>query len=165
MDALYRSQDMLNENCKLLTPEETRRIVPRIKYIGHNLTAGNLAGLYQATDAYVTPYFAEGFNLPALEALACGLPLICTAGGPTDDFVNDDLALRISSKPIAVPEGINVGGAALEPNLNHLIELMNRVIEDPGITQRARSRGPEHVAAHFTWRHAVLRLMGVLFAG
>jgi glycosyltransferase involved in cell wall biosynthesis len=165
VDALYRSQDMLNEHCKLLTADEARRIVPRIKYIGQNLSADDMAGLYQATDAYVTPYFAEGFNLPALEAIATGLPLICTAGGPTDDFVNDDVALRINSKPIAVPSGVYVGGTALEPNLHHLIELMNRVIEDPSIAQRARSRGPEHVAANFTWRNAVLRLMEILFAG
>ena len=46
-----------------------------------------MAALYNLADAYVTPYHAEAFNMPALEAAACGVPLIVPRGGPTDDFV------------------------------------------------------------------------------
>ncbi|MEG3991676.1 hypothetical protein QUA13_32115 [Microcoleus sp. S28C3] len=38
----------------------------------------------------------------SLEATACGLPVICTAGGPTDDFTYPDLALPVESKFMAV---------------------------------------------------------------
>ena len=53
-----------------------------------HLTSGaQMAALYNLADAYVTPYHAEAFNMPALEAAACGVPLIVPRGGPTDDFV------------------------------------------------------------------------------
>ena len=35
--------------------------------------------------------------MPALEAMACGLPVIVTAGGPTDEFVPDEACWRIPS--------------------------------------------------------------------
>ena len=67
-----------------------RQIEGRINYYGGIWLAGRMAELYQVADAYVTPYACEGFNLPALEAAACGLPLICTRGGPTDEFTTAD---------------------------------------------------------------------------
>jgi glycosyltransferase involved in cell wall biosynthesis len=42
------------------------------------LSSEEMAGLYNCFDAYVTTTIAEGFNLPLLEAFACGVPVICT---------------------------------------------------------------------------------------
>ena len=53
--------------------------------------SSQLRTLCDVADAYVTPYRAEGFNLPALEAIACGTPLIVTCGGATGNFCNDDV--------------------------------------------------------------------------
>jgi glycosyltransferase involved in cell wall biosynthesis len=38
----------------------------------------DLAILYQAAEAYVFPSLAEGFGLPPLEAMAAGLPVVCS---------------------------------------------------------------------------------------
>ncbi|MEG4807439.1 glycosyltransferase family 4 protein [Microcoleus sp. F8-D3] len=65
------------------------------------LSFAQIAELYQAADVYVSPYLTEGFNLQVLEAVACGLPIICTAGGPADDFTSN-FALQIESKFTAV---------------------------------------------------------------
>ena len=53
---------------EVLTPAEAARVQPRLTYVGACLPARQVAQLYQGADAYVTPYLAEGFNLPALEA-------------------------------------------------------------------------------------------------
>ncbi len=42
------------------------------------LSSQDMAGLYNCLDAYVSTSIAEGFNLPLLEAFACGIPVICT---------------------------------------------------------------------------------------
>lgn len=55
--------------------------------------------LYGAADLYASPYRAEGFNLPVLEATACGCPVLVTRGGATDDFFEPFMGLQIQSKP------------------------------------------------------------------
>jgi len=44
--------------------------------------------LYNEADIFVTASMAEGFNIPALEAMSCGLPVISTNYGGQTDFVN-----------------------------------------------------------------------------
>ena len=52
-----------------------------IVYLDEDLPSG--IPLYRAADVLVVPYRGEGFCLPALEAMACGLPVIHTGTGPT----------------------------------------------------------------------------------
>jgi glycosyltransferase involved in cell wall biosynthesis len=59
---------------------------PPILLLDRDLTRGELAGLYRSCDLLLHPYRGEGFGLPVLEARACGLPVLVTAGGATDDF-------------------------------------------------------------------------------
>lgn len=73
-----------------------------VRYFGGTLSFAAVAELYQAADVYASPYRAEGFNLPVLEAAACGLPVIVTEGGSTDDFTDDSFALRLPSQLVQV---------------------------------------------------------------
>ena len=61
------------------------RALPRIVYLEDDLSDDEIAALYRACDVTALPYRGEGFCMPALEGMACGLPAIVTAGGPTDD--------------------------------------------------------------------------------
>jgi glycosyltransferase involved in cell wall biosynthesis len=95
-----------------------------------------IASMMQAADAYVSPYTAEGFNLPVLEAAACGLPVICTRGGSTDDFVSDDFALRIKSTLVQPRPGV----MALEPDRWDLLSLIAKVATDEKLRAKAPRR-------------------------
>jgi Glycosyltransferase len=99
--------------------------------------------------------------LPALEAIACGLPVICTKGGPTDDFTTPDFAWHVESM---LQEGTSNDQPIfrLMPNLEHLIALMQNIIEQPELCDRAGVAGPKFVAAGFTWKHVVDQLLEVL---
>jgi glycosyltransferase involved in cell wall biosynthesis len=126
-----------------------------------------MAELYNAADAYACPYMAEGFNLPALEAAACGVPVICTKGGPTDEFLGEDSALFIASDvgettfESAISETPQ-RGVRLMPDADHLAKLMDRVVSDDAIGDRAR-RGASGLAERTTWPHSLDRLMTVVF--
>ena len=51
---------------------------PRLRFVSGHFSDEQMAELYNRTDAFVFPTKAEGFGLPCVEALACGLPLITT---------------------------------------------------------------------------------------
>ncbi|WP_293277201.1 MULTISPECIES: glycosyltransferase family 4 protein [unclassified Microcoleus] len=161
-ELLYPSRDEIAEACRVVLDDAERaRVLPRLIYTGSQLSFAQIAEIYQAADVYVSAYLAEGFNLPVLEAVACGLPVICTEGGPTDDFTRSDFALRIESKFTAVViEGETL--FMLAPEWEHLTDLMQRAIEQPEIAARARVAGPGFVADNFSWGRSVDRLLEVM---
>ena len=57
-----------------------------------------MAALYRSCDVLVHPYRGEGFAMPVLEAMASGLPVVVTAGGPTDEFCPDAAGWRIPQR-------------------------------------------------------------------
>lgn len=150
VDPLYGSKDLLRRHLAILSASDQQVVADRMTYIGEALSHREMARLYQAADAYVSPYRAEGFNMPVLEAAASGLPVICTAGGSTDDFVIEAFARRIHS----VKETIDVEGqpgSRLRPSTEHLTALMLAAIEDAAWSRRAAQAGPSHVRANYTW--------------
>ena len=100
--------------------------------------------------------------MPVLEAAACGVPVICSGGGPTDDFVTDDFALKIASRIVPVKVEAMIGDQ-LAPDVDHLTEQMLAVIDRETWRRHATVAGPAHVTANYTWDRIVERLTGVLF--
>ncbi len=160
LDTIYESRDALINSLKnFLTEKEANLVIDRLTYIGVPLPFYEIAKLYQIADAYVSPYGAEGFNLPVLEAAACGLPVICTNGGATNDFTNSDFALYIESE--LVKPDWNNDAIWLNPSLEHLIELMHFVIEKDSFRKSARINSSPFIHQHFTWSHIVDKLLNV----
>ncbi len=160
-DHIFPSRREIFQAKNVLTEKEFEKIRPRVIYQGGNLSSTQMAALYQAADVYVSPYLAEGFNLPVLEAAACGLPVICTQGGPTDDFTHPDFTWGISSQVMSVNIE-ETTGFCLVPNLEHLTALMQEIIDSPEKCDSAREAGPKWVHSRFTWRHTIDKLLPVL---
>jgi glycosyltransferase involved in cell wall biosynthesis len=157
-DDLYRSLGNAQHAFGALTPQDAAKVQPRMHYIGATVPTSAIASFMQAADLYVSPYLAEGFNLPVLEAVACGLPVICTRGGSTDDFVSDDFALRVKSTLVPMSDG----GLRLEPDHWDLVTLLAKGVTDTQFRSQAASSGPVWVKERFTWKHAVDKLLDVL---
>jgi glycosyltransferase involved in cell wall biosynthesis len=98
----------------------------QMRIIGKILAPSELVKLYQASDAYASPYRAEGFNLPVLEAAACGLPLLVTLGGATDEFTHSSFTLYIKSEEMigGKEQGMQGRSHHMEPDSDHLKSLI-----------------------------------------
>ncbi len=53
----------------------------------------NLWGLYACADVYLQPSKAEGLGLPVLEAMACGVPVVCTRTGAMEELCEPNRGL------------------------------------------------------------------------
>lgn len=169
LDSMYSSNDKLSKFMDKLPANMAKKIRPRLLYVGQILSLRQIAALYQVADAYVSPYHAEAFNIPVLEAVACGLPIICTAGGPTDEFVTPEFGRFIESElhPALVPlgpKGELMEGFHLVPDGDHLATLMCDLVGDADFVAAARGAGPTFVRDGWTWAHAVDKLLAVLEA-
>jgi predicted O-linked N-acetylglucosamine transferase (SPINDLY family)/glycosyltransferase involved in cell wall biosynthesis len=77
--------------------------------------------LYGAADLYVSPYRAEGFNLPVLESMSCRTRVLMTGGGATDDFYHPGLCEKIIACPMTPEQsGVPTKGDYLEPDYEDL---------------------------------------------
>lgn len=111
----------------------TAELANAIKLIPSNLTMPQMNSIYGVADCYVSPYRAEGFNMPVLEAMACGLPVLVTRGGATDDFVPDGGPHRkVLSTLIrnAVVQG-KLLSAYREPDADMLVEMLTQTGHRP----------------------------------
>ena len=71
------------------------RDAPEIVMINRDLPPKELVELYRGADAAVLPTRGEGFNMPAAEALAAGVPLIVTGYSGQTDFAGPDVARQV----------------------------------------------------------------------
>jgi glycosyltransferase involved in cell wall biosynthesis len=161
-DDLYESHKFLQQTIARLPAGVASRLEGRILYGGNAATMASMSQFYQVADAYVSPYRGEGFNIPVLEASACGTPVICTKGGSTDDFMNDDTARFIDSRLEDYVSG-DERGCKLEPDLDHLIHLMFQVMEDDEWRGRVARVGPHHAATRFSWDLVVDKLLDAIY--
>lgn len=97
-----------------------------VRFLSSHLTLSQLNAVYNVADRYVTPYRAEGFNLPALEAKACGTTVIATRGGATDDFLADSDTIFLDGQlheNAPLPNGPRIN-AYIEPDLHQLVDTL-----------------------------------------
>jgi len=124
------------------------------------LAPSEMAGLYTACDVLAQPYRGEGFGMPVLEALACGLPAVVTAGGSTDDFTWSGSCLRVAAiqRPIELPEPCLSRPWVLEPDVRSLGAALARAVHEGDDLRRAARAAAPALAARSSWSVAAARL-------
>ena len=115
--------------------------------ISGSLDQQQLRALYAMADSYVSPYRAEGFNMPVLEAMACGATVIVTDGGATDDFCPPALTTKLPAREGTTADEATATGRFLVPDLDALVEAMMAVAEH---------RVPADAAAQLAARQALV---------
>ena len=126
-----------------------------ISVLSSNLSLADLRLLYGVADAYVAPYRGEGFNFPVLEAIACGTPAIVTAGGATDTFCTDKVAVRIHGVASALEHAATgLQGRSIEPDLDTLTDAMATFTAGRPASLAGFEAAHQDVARRFDWDSA-----------
>ncbi|MGB7873344.1 MAG: glycosyltransferase [Anaerolineales bacterium] len=73
-----------------------------VHFLGHQ-SQDILARIYNVADVSVVPSRVEPFGLVAVEALACGTPVVATNAGGLPDFINQEVGALV---PVDDPEAL-----------------------------------------------------------
>jgi glycosyltransferase involved in cell wall biosynthesis len=131
---------------------------PEILYYFDDALPAQMGGFYTAASCLVHPFRGEGFGLPMLEAMACGLPVIVTDAGPAREFCPPDVATFVpaSRVPMAAArvDDLETAGipALAEPDVAALRRAMRAAATDRDETRARGRRAATHAHASYTWR-------------
>jgi glycosyltransferase involved in cell wall biosynthesis len=163
--ALYRrSVETIMQEVERVRPGLfTEEVIRSIVTLPGTLTMAELRLVYGSADLYVSPYRAEGFNLPVLEAMACGTRVVVTEGGATDDFFDAAMGVRIRSRFVRRSESNQpVPGDYLEPDYE---DLKLRMREEILRGASGPLEVPDAFMQRWSWESATERLLEVAFKG
>jgi len=126
-------------------PKERSKIPALIERLGlkdsvqfvSGVTTERIVELYAETEVACVPSLYEGFSLPAVEAMACGVPLVATTGGAVPEVVGRDNETGLLVPP-GDPEALAAG--------------IVRALNDPELRARIGAAGRERALSMFTWR-------------
>ncbi|MEO8504965.1 MAG: glycosyltransferase [Acidobacteriota bacterium] len=141
----------------------------RISYLfNRNLPHYQLAALYRSADCFVSPSRGEGWNMPLMEAMACGLPAIATDWGAHQEFVTAEIAypLRIRGTVPAVAKCPYYEGFSwADPDPDHLSHLLRHVYENRAEAQQRGLLAAAEMRQRWTWSSAAKRILDRLTDG
>ncbi len=111
----------------------------RVHFTGF-VSDADLVYLYNRADALVQPSLMEGFGLPPVEAMACGIPVLSSTAG-------------------SLPEVVGDAGVFFDPkDISSIADALRGLLSDT--SERGRlARHALQRAARFTWSEAALRLL------
>jgi glycosyltransferase involved in cell wall biosynthesis len=103
----------------------------------------DLPALYRGAALFAFPSLYEGFGLPVLEAMACGVPVVC-------------------SNTSSLPEVAGNAALLVDPlDVDGLSNAMGRALEDAELRRTMIKRGLAR-AARFTWERSAQQLLDVI---
>jgi glycosyltransferase involved in cell wall biosynthesis len=111
----------------------------------NGVSTERIVELYAEAELAAVPSLYEGFSLPAVEAMACGVPIVATTGGAIPEVVGRD-----GETGLLVPPG----------DTSALAAALGRALDDPELRARVGAAGRERVLDRFTWRNTAEGTVG-----
>ena len=130
---------------------------PIVVMLNPRFAAAQMGSLYRSADCFVLPSRGEGWGMPVLEAMACGLPVIATRWSGPADFLHDGVGYPLEPLRLVPAEArcpYYAGFDWADPDVEQLRRLMRSVVDNP---EAARAKGlaaATEVASRWTWAHA-----------
>ena len=124
---------------QIATLRRTDPDLAEIVFINQDLSRAGMVALYQDADAMVLPTRGEGFNLPAAEAMAAGVPLLVTGGGGHSDFCDADTAELIDYRLTPARTHLSAPFSLwMEPDVDDLARKMHAMAREKDQDERVQ---------------------------
>lgn len=152
-NSFYRGQTA-GEQIKTLQKDYK---TPEIIYLSNDMTSQELSSLYRSCHCLVHPYRGEGFGLPILEAMACGLATIIPDKGASVDFTDKNTSFYLPSTieydEDNSPMGTVLPMQSIAIELDDISESMKQACSNPML---CHSKGllAAKKAKEYTWEKA-----------
>lgn len=137
----YANEVFYNEYDTLVSHIQAGGIADRVIFTGF-LQDPELVSLLNLATVFVLPSLMEGFGLPAVEAAACGCPVIVTTASPLPALFGDGALYVDPEKP------------------DTLTVALRQILSDENLRQQLRTKGRE-TAARLSWDAAAQELRGI----
>lgn len=164
---------VLNRDSKVSLKREIRRLAlgptgERISWLfNHEFPHYQLGSLYRSADCFVSASRGEGWNMPLMEAMACGLPAIATDWGAHTEFLHAGIGypLRVrGTVPAEAKCPYYRGLSWADPDPEHLRHLLRHVFEQRDEAREKGDAAAREMAAGWTWDHTAERIEARLAA-
>lgn len=128
---------------------------PRIWNCGF-VQRGEYINMMRTGHVFLSCARAEGWNLPLMEALACGTPSICSDYGAQLDFAKSALKVKIKEhkKPVNVYNMPDCPGTWAEPDFNDLSRKMRMAYDDYKYWQKKTLKDSGRFRKEWSWENA-----------
>ena len=159
---------VMNRDGGLHVKEEIRRLNlkesgGRISYLFNlDFPHYQLGSLYASTDCFVTVSRGEGWDMPLMEAMACGLPAIATDWGAHQEFMHPGNSFPLRTRgtvPAVAKCPYYTGFSWADPDPEHLRHLLREVYENRAETQQRGRQAAREMAQRWTWSQAAQKIV------
>ena len=161
--------------CKVNNTDQHRSVREEIRSLGLSEAGGRisylfnldfphyqLAALYRSTDCFISASRGEGWNMPLMEAMACGLPAIATDWGAHREFLHSAIAypLRVRGTVPAVAKCPYYEGFSwADPDPEHLSQLLRHVYENRSEAQKKGLAAAAEMRQKWTWSNTAKHIL------
>jgi len=170
----FRRRDAAVLVCKIINVNWSTNVRAQIEALALSASGGRIAflhnrefpyhqlgALYRSADCYVSAGRGEGWDMPLMEAMACGLPTIATDWGAHTEFVHEGISYPLKIRGL-LPAGARApydeGVRWADPDPEHLAHLLRHVFEHREEAAEKGRRAAAEMAAKWTWNHAARRI-------